>query len=365
VKLHGTNAAFAWNADDTHHFQSRERILSIESDNAGFCMWGQRNVDALKLTLDNTKPIWADIWHTLESVVIFGECCGGNIQSGVGLNQIPKTFVIFNITGIRGEERVELTPEQIKSVVNRTEDIKCIYDFKTWEIDIDFNAPNLSQNALVEITVSVEDECPVAKALGATPEKGPMIGEGVVYWNHETGIKFKVKGEKHSSSKVKVLKEIAAVDIERMASAKDFVETVVSENRLKQGVDKMIELGKTIDIKTVSEYIRWCVQDTFKEEKDVIVLSGFNTKEITPKIVEKAKKFFSITSTKLFDIQTDEKPFARIFESQSDRVLFPRGKTDRIFLVYFMTKRARKTVNERKSDVMINYLIPSHNVKSF
>ena len=40
VKIHGTSAAVNVDRNDNIVFQSRERELSIESDNAGFCMWG-------------------------------------------------------------------------------------------------------------------------------------------------------------------------------------------------------------------------------------------------------------------------------------------------------------------------------------
>jgi hypothetical protein len=38
-----------------------------------------------------------------------------------------------------------------------------ILQFPTYEIDIDFNAPEMVQNQLIEMTVSVEDKCPVGR----------------------------------------------------------------------------------------------------------------------------------------------------------------------------------------------------------
>ena len=43
--------------------------------------------------------------------------------------------------------------------------------------------------------------------------------------------KDKVKGEKHSSSKVK---KLASVDVEKLNSIKDFVDYAVTESRLEQ-----------------------------------------------------------------------------------------------------------------------------------
>ena len=287
VKLHGTNASVVFNPDMTYVFQSREREITVESDNAGFAMWGERNIDDLREIF--LSVLEDDFESDMPSkVVIFGEWCGGSIQKGVALNQIPKMFVIFNITLIDDQgNRTELTPEQIQSVVHRTEEIRCIYDYPTWKINIDFNDPSAVQNQLVDLTIAVEEECPVGKAHGVSG-----IGEGIVWWNVERNLKFKVKGEKHSASKVKTLKEIAAVDIEKLNSIKELVASAVSENRLNQGLDKMKEMGLDIDVKNTGAYIKWVVGDVMKEEKDVIIASGFDVKEIMPHVSEAAKKFW-------------------------------------------------------------------------
>jgi hypothetical protein len=284
VKLHGTNASVVFDEDGSHTFQSRDRELTLESDNAGFAMWGERNIEALRKSLVFASAIL----EGSKKIIIFGEWCGGSIQKGVALNQLEKMFVIFNITGVDEDgKRNELTPHEIKATVHRTDDIRCIYDFDVWNISIDFSKPEEIQNHLVELTIAVEEECPVGKAFGVSG-----VGEGIVWWNHEKNLKFKVKGEKHSSSKVKTLKEIAAVDIEKLNSIKELVDQAVTENRLNQGIDKLGEMSLEIDIKNTGAYIEWVVGDVIKEEKDTIIASGFDVKEIMPHVSEKAKKFW-------------------------------------------------------------------------
>lgn len=296
VKLHGTNASVVFNPDMSYVFQSREREISTESDNAGFAMWGERNIDDLKKTVvDLSSAIEIFDYDTPVKIVVFGEWCGGSIQKGVALNQLPEMFVIFNITLIWEDGiRTELTPKQIQSVLNRTEEIRCIYDYPTWKISIDFNDPSAVQNQLVDLTIAVEEECPVGKAHGVSG-----IGEGIVWWNVEQNLKFKVKGEKHSASKVKTLKEIAAVDIEKLNSIKELVDSAVSENRLNQGLDKMKEMGLDIDVTNTGAYVKWVVGDVMKEEKDVIIASRFDVKEIMPHVSEAAKKFWFKTLSNL------------------------------------------------------------------
>lgn len=293
VCVHNSNAGFRVEPDNSYTFQSRERELTLESDNAGFAMWGERNISDLMQTIQNVRITTG----TKSRIVIYSEWCGGSIQKGVALNQLPKMFVVFNITLIDDQgNRTELTPEQISSAVYRTEEIRCIYDYQTWKISIDFNDPAAVQNQLVEWTMEVENECPVGKAHGVT--EGCKTGEGIVYWCHERNLKFKVKGSAHSPSRVKTLKEIAAVDIEKMNSIKELVASAVSENRLKQGLDKLGEMGLEIDIKNTKQFMSWISADVMREERDTIIASGFDVKEIMPHVSEAAKKFWFETLNK-------------------------------------------------------------------
>lgn len=284
TKVHGTNCAVVFNKNGGYHAQSRERILSLTSDNMGFAMFVERVIEDLRKTYDAVVAKTG----TTRDVVIFGEWAGPGVQSGVGISMIPnKKMFVFNITLCDGEDRIELTQDEIKEVLFRTEDIKTVYDYKTWTVQIDFSKPHEIQNYLVEETLKVEEECPIAKEFGFSG-----IGEGVVYWNHELNLKMKIKGEKHSSSKVKTVKQIAAVDIERMNSAQEFVESVITENRLNQGITKLGEMGLEVDIKNTGVFIKWIVADALKEEHDVIVASSFEIKELTPKMSVIAKNFY-------------------------------------------------------------------------
>lgn len=306
TKIHGTNASVVFHTDGTHDFQSRERVLSITSDNAGFCVWGERNLEDLRRTYNNV-PDFMKPKNVGEKIVIFGEWCGPGVQAGVAVSKLPhKMFVIFNITFIGNDgtpseidaegniikqevpaTRIELPSDMIQACVFRTGEIHAIYDFPTWIMDIDFNNPQLSQNRLVDLTLAVEEECPVGKHFGISG-----VGEGIVWWNADRNLTFKVKGEKHSVSKVKTIKEIAAVDIERMASLDAFIDTVITENRMNQGLAKLGEMGLEIDIKNTGAYIKWVVNDAMKEEQDVIIASNFDMKELGGKMSNKAKAFW-------------------------------------------------------------------------
>jgi hypothetical protein len=166
-----------------------------------------------------------------------------------------------------------------------------ITDFPTWELEIDFEKPELVQNKLVDLTIAVEDECPVAKHFGVSG-----LGEGIV-WHYDIKdendiarkrLRFKVKGEKHSNSKVKTL---ANVDVEAIKQVSDFVDTFLTEARLKQGIDFIKEAGLRVDPASTGPFVRWVTGDLFKEETDTIIANKLDPKLIGKEASNQARKW--------------------------------------------------------------------------
>lgn len=269
IKLHGTNASVVKYSDGRMEYQSRERVLSLEEDNAGFmATMMNKNLDFL----------FADRAFT-ESVAVYGEWCGGNIQKGIAINGLDKMFVIFGI--MADDTWVELP----KDLHDNANGIYNILQFPTYEIEIDFNQPELVQNKIIEMTVSVEECCPVGKYFN---KEG--VGEGIVFTCiSNQNLKFKSKGEKHSVSKVKTLNPI---DVEAMAGINEFIELAVTENRLKQGISYFNENNIEVHAKNTGQFLGWIVRDVLKEEKDTLEASGLDEKKVKNAIVTKARMWF-------------------------------------------------------------------------
>lgn len=270
VKLHGTNAAVV-KYKDRIEYQSRSRVLSLTSDNAGFM---------LAMSAKNLKLLFEGI-EFKESVAIFGEWCGSGIQKGVAVSELPKMFVIFGVQvdGIW----VDIYPQ------DNEQGIYNIVQFPTYPIDINFNAPELAQNKLLELTLDVEKECPVGAYFGVSG-----VGEGIVFRcvsedPKYRGLQFKSKGEKHSVTKVKTLNP---VDTEAIESMNEFVEYAVTENRLKQGLDYIQEQGLPIDQKSTGDFLRWVVNDVIKEEGDTIIKNQLDPKKLNGLISKKARTWY-------------------------------------------------------------------------
>jgi hypothetical protein len=162
-----------------------------------------------------------------------------------------------------------------------------ISQFPSYELEIDFERPEEATEKLQEITLEVEKECPVAKHFGVSG-----IGEGVVWQSTEdfsSTFWFKVKGEKHSVTKVK---KLASVDVEKLNSVREFVEATVTENRLEQGLSVMKERGLEISRKTTGDYLRWVVSDILEEETDLLTKNGLCAKDVGGEISKKARVFW-------------------------------------------------------------------------
>ncbi len=291
VKLHGTNAGVSYNEESGMWAQSRENIITPEHDNAGFAFFAHSHeTEFLRLFIDVANK--EDIDMHKNTISIYGEWVGKGIQKGVGISNIEKSFFIFGVkitphTGT--EEELKANPSYwVESSYLQNTDVRIynIEDFQTYEIEIDFNMPQLVQNKLSDLTIAVEEQCPVAKHFGLEG-----IGEGIVWSIDFNGVvhRFKVKGEKHSSSKVKTL---AAVDVEKLNSINEFVQYVVTESRFNQAVENTFPNNEPIDIKKMGDLIRWVVNDVIKEEMDTLVKNGLEPKDVNKYVSSKVREMF-------------------------------------------------------------------------
>ena len=281
VKVHGTNGAIVMFEDGAIYCQSKERTLAFGCDNAGF--WeAMQSVD-----LNNLFDIVKKNYYAINGVeaplpiVIAGEWSGSNIQKGVAVNGLHKFFMIFGV-------KCGTEWQPMDDYVDLKDPENYIFNalqFPVYEVEIDFNSPSDIQNKLIEITEAVEQECPVGKFFGNIG-----VGEGVVWKPIDrelvasSAFWYKVKGDKHSSSKVK---KLASVDTEKLNSIKEFVNYACTESRLSQGIQ---EVG--LDIKKIGEYIGWVNRDILKEELDTLKDNNLEMKDIGKAVSDISRKFY-------------------------------------------------------------------------
>lgn len=286
VKIHGTNGSVVWHSEDDVVFQSKSAVVAVGKDNMGFA--GSMSNKNLSGILNEIKAICADNDIEFEfPVEIAGEWAGRGIQKGVAVTEVEPFFTVFRVAvgKVEGSGLKWIPPHLTYNVKDNDQRIYNIAQFGIHEIVIDFNNPAQVQNELIKLTEAVEAECPVGKFFGVSG-----IGEGIVWtpkdveFAKDSGTWFKVKGEKHSSSKVKTL---AAVDPERLANITEFVEYAVTENRLEQGIQ---EVG--LDRTKIGEFVKWVATDIIKEETDVLEASKLTMKDVGKDISNKARQYY-------------------------------------------------------------------------
>lgn len=294
VKLHGTNAGIGY--DGTNMWcQSRTNIINIKSDNAGFSFFVEKNrdyiLDIIKLITDKYM-----INYSTHNIIIFGEWCGEGIQKNVGISKFPKMFFIFDVKVVCIENQklnyyINSKFEEIKS--NEEHRIYNIYEFKTYNISIDFNDLDKAQCDLIKLVEEVENDCPITRALG---DSG--IGEGIVfkhYYENGTRCVFKLKGEKHS-----VTKDIDKVSIKvHDQSLLEFVKNTVTENRFTQCIEYLYKLdpslptyNKAPQMSDIKYIIEWIIDDIIKEEKDTIFKNNYEYKVLKSEIARVTVQLF-------------------------------------------------------------------------
>ena len=270
VKLHGTNAGVELPANIP---QSRNQVLAEGNDSYGFYTFHKER-----------REIFQQIYNSLGldlPIVIYGEWAGKGIQQGVAISKLDRAFYIFGIKVITGED----THYWLKKWYNfRFVEHRVFTLPSICSIEIDFNHPELTQNKLQELTLRVEEECPIGRAFGVSG-----IGEGIV-WEYidDEGqmLSYKVKGEKHSSSKVKTL---AAVDTEKVNSIIEFVDTVLTDARLEQAY---FECNEPIDMLGIGLFLKWINTDILKEESDTLEASGLTIKDVGSALSKQAKQWY-------------------------------------------------------------------------
>jgi hypothetical protein len=293
VKLHGTNAGIVFTPREDRKglvvtAQSRNNVITPENDNAGFARYVKDHEDELIRAVQVFALGMSLPTKNLQSITLFGEWAGKGIQKGVAISELDRKFYIFSI---------KINDEWVVNALafNTWDNFAqfCVGSFCTidhyvspYYTIIDFSRPEIAQATLVNLTESVEECCPVANAQGVQG-----IGEGIVWINVDDPkrpLRFKVKGEKHSVSKVKTL---ADVDVAKIDSAIKFAEYAVTKSRVEQAVQELTG-GEPFDIKIMGDVIRWVASDINKEENDVLEKNGLTMKDVGKYTGARTKELF-------------------------------------------------------------------------
>jgi hypothetical protein len=279
VKLHGTNAAIVFSREGSFYCQSRENIIDEIQDNAGFAHWVNKDGKGI---WDRIKTYFQD---NVKYVILFGEWCGGSIQKGVALNQLTKRFVIFGLKVVLEDDTTQWL--DYSSIRDHSIHVYNIDDYRKYEIDIDLNRPDKAIEQMTQWTTEIGNECPFAKDFGVSG-----VGEGIVWrmenvWGYSTS--FKTKDEKHTISKIK---KLPTVDVQKLDSIQEAVDTHCHEDRLQQIYDKIVLAEADKVPQKIGDFVRLVIEDCWEEEGDSIRASDISRKEFGAACSKKIARWF-------------------------------------------------------------------------
>lgn len=274
VKLHGTNLGIVSDGSNTY-WQSRNNVITQHCDNAGsaaFCDARKSAIEGL-VTKIRTRNGLADD----ETICIYGEFVGKGIFN-VGVSQMEKSFFIFSVEAGQqlNEDWIEIPELNIFNVLS----------MQTYDIEIDFNDYNSCVEKLSGIVSEIDKKCPIAKQFGFDG-----VGEGVVVsfdLNGENLI-FKVKGESHTASKVKIPK-IKAEKVDHSG----LVETVCPQWRLDQQYHLVVDTlnGGTPNRTMIGGFIKAVASDIIDECSNVLGDNNLTYKDIGGTVAQQCRVYF-------------------------------------------------------------------------
>ncbi len=295
-KIHGTNASVCFSNADGLWIQSRENIITQESDNAACAFFVGQNQNAW-MGIINTLAAEYDVNLDTHVITVYYEWCGGNIQKNSAVSGLDKMSIIFRhfkVSPIEPSETESAVWFETKTndgwIEDKTARIFNISNFKTYDIVIDFNNPLMSQNAMIELVEkTIEPNSPVGQQFGIEGN----VGEGIVvsFLYKDSMYQFKVKGEKHSASKVKTLKP---VDNEKLQKIQEVAQQVSPAWRLEQMYAQANDTvnGGVPAMENLGAFMKALSSDIMNEEGDIIAGAGLEPKEVFSVVSRIARQWY-------------------------------------------------------------------------
>lgn len=279
IKIHGSNTAICMNRLGGTWLQTRNRVLTGQSDHLGFKEYIQADEHKYykSIVLASNIAI-TKLGHSDFNIAIYGEWCGGEVQKNVALTGQQKEWIVFDIATFSDLKPNDTTPQYFFSKeevieVCRANGVKCIYDFPHWEFDLNFFKMGDVIEEIASKVKEIETECPVAKQLHGVSG----VGEGLYFKCHNDGkqLFFKAKGKLHAgASKVKTV-STNVKDINVNMGVLDLFTT----ERLTQGIHYLQEQGLPIRDSSFKTFLTWAVADVEREEKNYLDENGIELKE--------------------------------------------------------------------------------------
>lgn len=294
VKLHGTNAGVRVECDGfVSAAQSRNRVLTVDNDNMGFAtfIFDPEHGPARRAVL---ASVASDVMEAAtigdQHVTLYGEWCGPGVQRGVALNRLPeRQFVLFSAAV--GDDGPRLPVRWAADSLGHG--ISCVADVGEISIDIDLLSPESVASAAKPMATATEEyeaRCPWGSLHGIEG-----VGEGLV-WTPvgdaygDSELWFKTKGEQHQGKARK--RVVLAADPAKVEGVSAFIRAALTDERLRQGLDYLREMGKPVDVRSTGDFLRWVAGDVRAEMALEMEASGLEWRDVAKRLGAEARAWF-------------------------------------------------------------------------
>lgn len=293
VKLHGTHADMLIHQNNTIVLQSRNTTnLSVTADHQGFAACMSRQYPAILKLRDEYLARWKDLNPGTQldesmPVTIAGEWIGTKIQKGVAISLLSRRFVIISVkisgSWIRDTEYASIEDPSAH-----------IYNVLRGGVYHSMLYPDNQQRtvaALEPLTEHIAARCPFAESFGILGEGEGLVWKSVPYIS-DTDLWFKTKGGRFKPNFTPAPKKAAEDVAERREQAAMLAQGWCSEERLEQGWDYLMEVGKPRNMKGLGDYLKWVQNDVLIEEYGYVKEHKVDEQSLRMEIMKVAKSWY-------------------------------------------------------------------------
>ena len=290
IKLHGTNSGIQILKG---RVVAQSRTCTLEGrDNAKFAAWVSKHEEKF-------------ITSVPEGYTLFGEWCGPGVNKGCAIHNINnRIFAIFaainqtheiNMSEDLNNLNLIAEPKELSSLIKDL-NIPEVYvlPWHTEEIVINWLASNDEFEPIVTEINKLVNKIEICDPWVKSVFNTEGTGEGLVYYpiSHEgrenfKNLAFKAKGEKH---KIVKQKDPVVINPVVAASINEFVDLVVTDMRLEQGLQEACQ--GNLDIRCLGSFIGWICKDVKKECQSELEAANLTWKQVNKSVVNKAREWF-------------------------------------------------------------------------
>lgn len=295
-KLHGTNACVVMNDSCIEAIQSRNQFIDESNDSFGFVKALQTDSCLNQGLREFYKCVRCAYSDDLSRIYVYGEWCGKGINTGTAVNEVEeKFFVPFAVYLEETDEWLEM--ESIGSLFEKMLPehgaVVPIYSLSKGAFVFVGETGNELESVLTYTIENLANDIDpfVYHNFGISGKCEGMVAVPHINGLPRMDLAFKVKNPEFNGKSKNKLGGGSKLDPETAQNVNEFVDSAVTEERLRQGVHYLQEMGKPVDETSTGDFLSWVWNDIADEESDQMDRLGLTKKELGKPVATRAREW--------------------------------------------------------------------------